>query len=172
MEHFRSFWRALRAAFCDERGLIGIRTQRTTIVRKTANETVNDSSTLQDDDSLLYALAANEVVIFTASIAYNSNTTADIKFAFTVPASATLEWGYSTAHMIAAGTALEALSITSSGSAAALTGRGAQDQHILITGTVANGANAGNLRLQWAQDTANASDTIVRAHSWLRVEEF
>lgn len=62
-------------------------------IRKTSDETVNNSTTLQNDDALLLAMAANETWFFTVYITNNTSTTANIKFAFTVPTGATLNWG-------------------------------------------------------------------------------
>ena len=59
-------------------------------VYKSADETVNASSTLQDDDELTFAIAANEVWEFSCVLAYVSNTTADIKFQFSLPSGATM----------------------------------------------------------------------------------
>ena len=136
-----------------------------TLVRKTADEVVNASSTLQNDDVLLYALAANEVVTFVAALHVTSGTTPDIKFAFTVPAAATLRWGLSGPDMSASQS-----SNGTSGSAIAAPCAGVSLPNIMwIAGVVVNGANAGNLQLQWAQNTSDASDTTVLANSWLRV---
>lgn len=152
-------------------GTIGLLSGLTSLqfVRKTANETVNNSSTLQNDDTLLAALAANEVVAFICQIWFSSATAADIKLAFTTPAAATIVWAgaggfqFTTAEGAALFQAVE-----TSGGSASIGGRGAGDKRtITLIGLVANGANAGNLTLQWAQDTADASDTIVYANSWL-----
>lgn len=41
-------------------------------------------------------------------------------------------------------------------------------RHTRIKGFVVNGATPGNLQLQWAQNTANASDTTVRTNSAMK----
>lgn len=59
--------------------------------------------------------------------------------------------------------------VTASGSALGQLGNGVGSlRHTRAKGFVANGANAGNLQLQWAQNTANPSDTTVRANSALK----
>ena len=141
----------------------------TKIIRKTADETVNNSSTLQNDDTLLYALAASEVVTFVCSVHYDGATTPDIQFAFTVPAAATLRWGVAGAFEDTAANNVNT-GVTVSGTSIAVATAGAGSaEHLLLVGVVANGANAGNLQLQWAQNTATASDTIVRANSFLMI---
>ena len=142
---------------------------RVEFVRKTANETVNNSNTLQNDDTLLVALSANEVVAFMCFIIIDSGTTPDFQAAFTVPAAATLAWGQAgLASQNTASAFTYSVAVTVSGTAVAMGGVGAgSPMSVMLVGTVANGANAGNLQLQWAQNTANASDTIVYANSWL-----
>ena len=138
-----------------------------TIVRKTANETVNNSSVLQNDDHLLKALAANEVWLFEAVLWYTSGATPDIKLAWTVPAGATLAW--STLNGVnAAGASWEGGAAESTSGTARDFASGAGTRLTHVVGYVANGATAGNLQLQWAQNTANASDTIMLANSILR----
>jgi len=139
--------------------------------RSTGNETVNTSSTLQDDDQLVIALAASTNYAFQCYISYNSGTTPDIKFAFTVPSGATIRWGAPSARFEPTGTASVSTSVTASGSSLGFTGDASNDLDVLLTGTVANSTNAGNLTLQWAQQTSTASDTIRRANSWCRAEK-
>ena len=132
------------------------------IVLKAADETVNNSDVLQNDDELLFAIAANEVWGFTFVIAWNSGTTPDIKFALAVPALATFAAAISGGD----GAGNDVRSMQVSGTALSLEGSAAEMAATII-GRVVNGANAGNLQLQWAQTTANASDTIVRANSYI-----
>mgnify|MGYP001617909989 CR=1 FL=1 len=140
-----------------------------TIVRKTADETVNNSSTLQNDDELLFAIAANEIWLVQGFLSFNSSTVADIRSAITVPAGATL---IVNSMALAVGTAasngeLLNTSSTTSGGAVLAGGTGA-DSVQRLWAIVVNGANAGNCQVQWAQSTAEASNTIVRANSFLQ----
>jgi hypothetical protein len=48
-------------------------------------------------------------------------------------------------------------------------GNGAQPMSFQPRGTVTVGTTAGNLVLQWAQNTSSTTPTIVIAGSWLRV---
>lgn len=131
------------------------------LVRKSADETVNNSSTLQNDDTLLVSLAANENVHFTMYLRINSGTTPDFQYAFTVPTAATV------GHNFWFGTnPVDETQGSGTPEVVATTGN---DQSFVVQGFVANGANAGNLQLQWAQSIANASDTKVLANSYLVV---
>jgi hypothetical protein len=133
------------------------------IARKTANETVNNSATLQNDDALLWSVATNGIYHFDLNVAYSSGTTPDLKFAWTYPAGLTMTYsfyGYDTSG------ALITVSTLDQTSTAALGGTGAGDARAFrIVGYVAGTYSAGTLQFQWAQNTANASDTIVYAGS-------
>ena len=131
-----------------------------TLVTKTADETVNNSTTLQDDDHLVFAMAANTSYIIEAVFLLNATgTTPDFKFGWTVPAGCAMFWGLLTGTRWTGASVLldETATRTSSG----------------VNGTtgaayrafVRNGANAGNLQLQWAQNVADASDSKVLKHS-------
>ena len=135
------------------------------VVRKTSDETVNNSTTLQNDDHLVIAVGANEVWYFEALLLYNSGTTPDIKFAFTVPSGASLSWSLVNKGDTSGGDAALQLSQTSG---AALIVLGTAGIHVcLVKGIVRMSSTAGNLQLQWAQQVANASDTKVLTDSWL-----
>lgn len=150
--------------------LLATSLSRVEFVRATSDRAaINSSSTLVDDGVLQAALVASEVVAFECFVVYNSDTTADIKFAFTVPASATLVWTSPNAKIDPTGTAAEGLVTSVSGTSSGFSGSGSGDVAVLLVGTVVNSTNAGNLVLQLAQQTSNASDTIRRANSWLRV---
>lgn len=144
---------------------------------KAANEIVNGSQTLQDDDELKFAVVASGTYVWTSLIWYDSGTTPDIQFAFTWPASPTFARA---AHIF---TGTTAASDTPAGAIASQTvsgtkptgagGNGLGTTHLLfaqISGVLINGSTAGNVVLQWAQNTSDASDTTVYAGSWLRYE--
>lgn len=136
-----------------------------TVVRKASDETVNNSSTLQDDDDLLITMGANEVWYFEAMLIFTSNGTADFKMAFTVPSGATLE---------AVGVGKEpggadarVRRLIGSASSESYDGSATTEDSVIVKGTVRVGGTAGNLQLQWAQNTADASDTKLLTDSWL-----
>lgn len=138
-----------------------------TVVRKTADETVNNSSTLQNDDHLLLAIGANEVWEFEVNLWWIANSSADLKVAFTVPAAATLRWantGTNTSSVAYNETPVQG----TSGTAFAFEASTGSDRHTRFVGYVANGANAGNLQVQWAQNSTHLSDLTVYANSTLR----
>ena len=136
------------------------------VVRKTADETVNNSSTLQNDDHLILPLGANEVWIFQFFLFSNSSTTADIKIAFTAPTGAVFQYLISSADIGVDSSTTTATFARMSTGAINIYGE-SLDKLDILRGLVINGANAGNLQLQWAQSLAEVSDTIVRANSCL-----
>jgi len=140
---------------------------------KTSAETVNDSTVLQNDDDLVAAVAASTKYIFKAVLYFTGNVAADIKFAFTTPASITfMRWSGGMVEYNVDGTNLQHCAvITASGTAGNTAAQGATETCYVIHGILSNGINAGNLQLQWAQQTANASDTDMLPGSHLIVWE-
>jgi hypothetical protein len=134
---------------------------------KSIDETVNNSATLQNDDALVLAVNSTATYEVSGIIRYNSGTTPDIKFAWTAPASATFFWeciGLDTGASGVTGTvSRQALAI---GDTVGIGGTG-NDLAASIKGILTVASTAGNLQLQWAQNTANASNTIVRANSYI-----
>ena len=137
-------------------GLSGIE-----VIRKTADQTVNNSTTLVNDTHLLAALATNERVYFRAHCRYMSHATADIKFTITVPSGATAAFATTDGTGARESDAAEIRNFDGAGVTT--------EMAVELFGFVANGANAGNLQFQWAQNTADASDTKVLENSHLMV---
>lgn len=132
---------------------------------KSADETVTSSTTLQDDDVLTIALATNTDHFFDAWLYVNAPAAPDIKVAVTVPAGATLTAEF---RVAASGSTYgNSTLVTASGTAVTFLPNG--DAFIRITGSVRNGATAGNVTVQWAQDTSSGTATTVKAGSTLMV---
>jgi hypothetical protein len=129
---------------------------------KTADEIVNNSAVLQDDDHLTLYMGANETWLIELKLFYESSTTADLQIAFSVPTDATLK-GRMVGSELAAGTYTDDFT-----NARIYNGAGATVES-MVTGNFIyrGGANAGYLTLQWAQNTAEASDTKVLAGSMM-----
>jgi hypothetical protein len=133
-------------------------------VAKTATQTVTSSAVLVNDTELFVALLANEKWMFEFYVVFDASTSGDIKFSVTGPAGATAIWS---AHVATSGSgALDtplALALAATGFTNGL-GAGTKGA-VLIKGYILNDGNAGNLRLQWAQNAANATPTNVFALS-------
>lgn len=137
------------------------------IVRKTADEIVNNSAAVQNDDHLLLALDATAMYRFEFDLFFDAHASADLKIAITVPAGATLRW-WTPGGLNNAGTGWGMSTITASGTTRDFEANGVGTIRALrIIGFVETAGTAGNLQLQWAQNTANASDATVRENSSL-----
>ena len=136
-------------------------------IYKAGDEVLNNDNALQNDDDLLFPIAANEVWHFKFVLNHLSGTTPDIKYAITIP-SGTIRYAYFCYVSIGFGPYGKVLA---SATAFVVDGLGVTDgTHNLITvieGIVINGATPGNVQLQWAQNTAEATDTTVKAGSCL-----
>ena len=145
-----------------------------TVVRKTADETVNNSITLQNDDHLFFALGANEawlVQLFIMGI--TPTRSPDLKIGFSVPTGCSMTWaicasGYSTASYSWGYASAVGYPYIYNETGTAIVGFEANTKAgFYFIAIVKNGATAGNLNLQWAQNTATVEDTKVLANSCL-----
>ena len=146
----------------------------TVFVRKTAQQTRTANTNLIDVDDLLIAMLANQKWIFEGFLITDGPLGADIKLAFTVPAAATLAW--SALSIIESGTSGQNLGLTNvieaSGTVTLVGTLGSGTKTaVRIWGTVLNGANAGNLQLQFAQATSDGSGCSIWQNSWLKAHE-
>lgn len=140
-------------------------------VRKTADESVSSSTTLQDDDVLLFAVGANEVWVADLYL-YLSATNlslADFKMAFTVPSGSTMNlWWANHDNDEEARVSGAITQTTVSGTGiAVIIGSGATKSLVHVMFYVAVGTTAGNCQLQWAQNTSDAGATTVKDGSFL-----
>lgn len=141
-------------------------------IAKTSSEIVNNSNTLQNDNELFIALAVG-VYRIEAFIHFTTNTAADFRCAWTTTGTMT-SIGRS---VLGGGTSMTAVTDSTVrnqglaiGTANDVTGNTTASnvvrEDLLIDVTV-----AGTLQLQWAQQTANASDTTVTTASRMFITE-
>lgn len=139
----------------------------TALVEKDADETVNNSNSLQDDDHLKYTMAADTAYAIEMSIHYTSPTGGpDFRYAFTIPAGASMNLmgqGFTGA------TAVANCRIIVSGTPCVLSGSATPDWTISVIGIVQTAGTPGDFQLQWAQNSATAVDTVVKKNSWMKV---
>lgn len=143
------------------------------LVRKTADETVNNSTTLQNDDHLLFSIAANEVVHgYIACFYVSTGATPDLKFAFSAPSGATGQLSRigapaTTTDLSDGNIAVDMnnASITT----ALIIGTTATQGIAMVFFTIRNSTTAGTVNFQWAQNTATAENTIMRTDSYLLI---
>lgn len=139
-------------------------------VLKTADEPITSSTTLQNDNELILPLPANASYTLDTILFYTGISAGSLKIAFTFPAGCTMHYapiGYvmGGAFTIDLG---GQLSITSGVTSTSISGGGGVPT-VSLRGTILNGSTAGNLTLQWAQNASNATPTVVKAGSWIRL---
>ena len=142
------------------------------LARKSADQTVNNSAVLVNDTHLLFAVAASEVWWLQAWLMFDGGTIPDIKFHWTLPASATMRWGATSDGDASFGGSWSSFStpvalLTEASTPAYATIGAGTTIGLSLTGIAVVAGTAGNVQLQWAQNTANASDTIMRTNSCL-----
>lgn len=145
-----------------------------TLVRKTADESVTSSAVLQNDNHLLFAIAASDVWIGRFVLKVTGSTAGDISFDVTVPAGAG-GWysviGPSRSNTTLEGDALiQARDFGSGAGSAGLIG-GSSPTLVVVQFYVANGATPGNVQLQWCQRVSDATATTVLTGSHLIAHE-
>ena len=133
-------------------------------IRKAADETVNNSSTLQNDDHFSFAIAVSEAwVVQLHAVVSQASATPGLKWTWTVPAGATGHmWG--AAHVPAS--TLQTIARTTI-TTTQNQGMGTGDTGLSIWAVVVNSSTAGTVQFQWAQQTATAANTILYTNSFL-----
>jgi len=136
-------------------------------VLKSADEVINNISTLQDDNELVFTAGANEVCYLTYWLMYRSGTTPDIKFQFSLPTGGVMQAvPQDVISVIAAQGGITPWDGT--GSSIIFNGAGAAvTQIVIIWALYVGGGIAGNIILRWAQNTADVSDTKVLQNSFI-----
>jgi len=139
-----------------------------TVIRKSANESVTSSTTLQNDDELLYAMDANTNYHFEISVLFTGGTAGDMKFSITTPSGGDL---WATGWIPYAGGVSAFGPISASGGViSSVDALGTTNPTmIFIRGVVMNSSTAGNLQFQWAQNASSATATTVYAGSYMKV---
>ena len=134
------------------------------IAWKTADETITSSTSFQNDDHLLVALAANATYLMRAQLMYSAATAADIKTEFAVPSGTTGEL-----KVGAFGSGVSAAAELANLTDTVIFDGNALDAMALMFGTVTVSSTAGNLQLRWAQFASNGTGSVLRAGSYLEV---
>jgi hypothetical protein len=145
----------------------GIANFGTIAKRKTADESVTSSTTLQDDDHLTFAIAANEEWTIQFLLTYGDVlTTTGIKMAVTTPSGATQRIF---AHFVGnGGDAALAASVTVNTAFFSST-PSVSTQHVTtVNAWVLNGATPGNVTLQWAQNASSGTALTFKKGSFMQ----
>lgn len=138
------------------------------VVRKTADESITSTGSLQNDDHLFFSIGANEIWFAEFTIFYDAGTAGDIFFGISLPAGATYRDGVMGLDV---GTAADAgnfrtRSLTSGGIGLGGAGTGTVLM-VLYKVVITNSSTAGTATLQWAQNSSSGTATKVYANSML-----
>jgi hypothetical protein len=133
-------------------------------VRKAANQGVTNSTTVVSDNSLTFAINANDTYTFRMYIIANFTTGTDFKFQIAAPSGATCS--VSDLHGSSSGQNVVSDVINAGcGTTTAYTSSFTGDHYVEIYGTVVNSTTAGSVTLKWAQNTSSGNTTTVKAGS-------
>src|SRR5262245_3251832 len=139
---------------------------------KTANESVTSSTTLQNDDHLVIALAANSTYWVNITLIIDGATGGDFKADFTGPAGATPLLHVDGHNLSAAATTDDAITLMETFGDVIHIGTLGVGSHTAVSmrGPVSIAGTAGNMQLRWAQETSSASATRILTGSamWAR----
>lgn len=134
---------------------------------KSADESVSNN-TYQNDDHLVVAVEANRDYIVEVLLLFTGGATGDAKWQFTMPAGAVLTWGI---YTIDTGGTIATVGNSNQSSPAGNSQTGTVGtstyRATFIRGTLEVGGTAGNFQLQWAQNTTDATATVLRRGSHL-----
>jgi hypothetical protein len=137
-----------------------------------ADQTVNNNATLVNITGLSAPLAATGKYVFESFIVYDSVTNVpDMKIAVNCPAAATMHWvpnGLDPTSTTRVG-AIDFRDALGAGFFTTGTTGGSLQTIISPKGIVRTGGTAGTLDMQFAQSTATAENTVLRADSYMRV---
>jgi hypothetical protein len=137
--------------------------------RKTVDESINTSTTLQDDDELFINVAANTVYVVDAQLIVSAaNNTPDVLLGWSGPAGATFDWTpgalLATTTTVTGSISLIHRAIGETSSIGATTATAiARPSGLLVVG-----GTSGVFRARWAQNTSDAGNSTVKAGSYLR----
>ena len=146
---------------------IGSQLFRPVFVRKTANQSKTSDTTLANDADLKIALGTNQTwevrgVLFVDS----ASDTPDVKFAFTIPAGASMRIGFQglLTTAVATSTGDTKYNVRTDSTSASF-GIGSNPTFVTFAGTVRTAGTAGDFQLQWAQNTSDAAATTLNEDS-------
>jgi hypothetical protein len=125
---------------------------------KTADQTIS-SSTLANDDTLTFAIGVNEKWVFEFVLAINLDANGGFKFEITAPsgfAASQVLYGY------ADGFGSVSTTLNTSTPDAGISTANA-DTYLRIVGSIVNGANAGSITLQFAENSGGGGATVKAA---------
>jgi hypothetical protein len=140
----------------------------TTWISKSANETVTNSTSIQNDNDFAFTVASGAFYTLEGYLVVDGAVGGDLKMDFTLPAGATMHWtnfGNNTGGVTQYNIATQAASV-----ARAVSGNGGTASASLQPkGYVNIGGTAGTLQFRWAQNTLSGTASTIYASSWMKL---
>lgn len=142
-----------------------------TTVLKTADETKTSDTSYAADAVLKFSVSANTKYVWRAWIFIDFDGDADFKFGVTAPSSPTLArwWKQNYVGTTSSNTGL--VTAYGSGYTAAAANSSTNNATLHAWGILHNGANAGEIAFEWAQNSSSADPVTVLAGSYIEYAE-
>ncbi len=137
-----------------------------TVIFKTATEQRSLTTITVDDASLVIPVLANKSYIIRMRVFFTSGTTPDFKFELVGPASPTRISIFAQSLPPNSTTLSTSMTEAYAGATANIACTTGHDGWIAYEIGLDNGANAGNVSFQWAQNTSDATPAVVYAGSF------
>jgi len=146
---------------------------------KTADESVTNSTTQQNDDHLFWSVAANAVYSFEVNLIYTGalgDNVGELAARWSMPSGASLTWGSISQIWSATSGPAGAASFqgyandTTNPSQICLLGTSNAPMLGILRGTLITGGSSGTFRLQWSQWSPSTTPTVVHKGSWGALE--
>jgi hypothetical protein len=148
-----------------------------TITRKASDTSRASTTTLADDPDLVFAIGANETheVEYVLAYAAPSSATPDFKVAVDAPSGAAgmiFISGPTSGSTDVTATSMLQAAITAFATGIALgTHGGTTKSFAFIKALIRNGATPGDVALQWAQNSSNATATVLYTDSYMKRQQ-
>lgn len=131
---------------------------QTVFITKAADENVNNSTTLQDDDDFTFTVDANSYYQIEMGWLESSDSTADIKFQWSLPGTGEIDGNFNQSTT---------WNTFSEASTASLNGNGVGTINVHDVSGFMRTDTAGTATFQWAQLTAQANNATFHEGSWM-----
>ena len=138
------------------------------IVKTSEADAIANSAALATDNALFFTLAANTKYRGEGYVVVTTGGTADFKYGIDVGAATTSLINITTMHVDGAASTTLVTGNYSAATGAIAVNAGAGTQHVIRFSFIIHDKDAqGSLRFRWAQNTATAVNTTVKAGSWI-----
>lgn len=139
--------------------------------RLSDSSAIVSNTTLANDDTLVVTPSVSVAYKVSFGVIYRSSATADLKVALTWPTGASCFWG-GIGLTAADSLVMQLVENSASGTHVTLGGGGTGTSRCCwFEGILVMSSTAGNLQAQFAQSSTDATNTVIRAGSWLMIEQ-